>query len=95
MAVVLRATTVAGRRTFSEEPLTYVKCWPSGEYGFAFLGDCMTVEQLREMANRCRKLMAKAQVPEIREQLETWAIDFETEIEEAERSKLTGPDSAV
>lgn len=55
----------------------------------------MTVEQLREMANRCRELMAKAQVPEIREQLETWAIDFEAEIEEVERSKRTGPDSAV
>jgi len=45
----------------------------------------MTPELLRQWAQRCRDLHAKAIAPEVKEQLGVWAVEFEAFAEAAEK----------
>jgi hypothetical protein len=40
----------------------------------------MSPEELRQFAERCRQLRTVAIVPEVREQLEMWAIEFDARV---------------
>jgi hypothetical protein len=39
----------------------------------------MTPKRLRELAEQCRELSAKAVVPEVKTQLALWAVEFDTD----------------
>jgi hypothetical protein len=47
----------------------------------------MTPQRLRQLAERCRELKVKALVPEIKEQLETWVVEFDEAAAAAEAAK--------
>jgi hypothetical protein len=44
----------------------------------------MSPEELRQFAERCRQLGTIAIVPEVREQLEMWAAEFDARVTAAE-----------
>ena len=47
----------------------------------------MDAKQFRALADRCRELGRIAVRDDIREQLRQWAVDFEAEVEAAEKAE--------
>jgi len=50
----------------------------------------MTAEFLRQMAQRCRDLVGRAQSEAARHQLRIWEVEFEAQADDAERDRNVG-----